>query len=259
MLCASATFPWKQLLKVMTLPIRTTARSVLDLPEPVTTFTPGQRLAQLTEAFRPQVSRAEPDALFRQLTRSALPPTVLEAWSQLMTRVADLHDQVDAAQEELEALSIDEQETCQSLDLLVHAQWATLQARFSHITLAAEPLGSLRVVSSLAAAVWCQMLEFVAGSAAPGQPRCLQVHRRDTSQGSVFDVHLDAPHGPSAHPAADPGRPPGLDQLLIRAAAAACGGDARISDCPLGARILYAVMTPGERVPHGCNGQEQAA
>lgn len=246
-------------MKVMTPPIRTTARAALDLPEPVTTFTPGQRLAQLTEAFRPQVRRTEPDALFKQLTRSALPPTVLEAWSQLMARAADLHDQVDAAQEELEALSIHERETRQSLDALVHAQWATLQVRFSHITLAAEPLGTLKVASSLAAAVWCQMLEFVAGSAAPGQPRCLQVQRRDTAQGSVFDLHLDAPNRPGLRPAADPGRPPGLDQLLIRAAAAACGGDARISDCPQGARILYAVMTPGERTPQGCDSQEQAA
>lgn len=245
--------------KAMTLPIHTTAQATLGLPEPTTTFSPGERLAQLTEAFRPQVRRAEPDALFRQLTRSALPPTVLEAWSQLMTRVAELHDQVDAAQEELEALQIDEQEACQSLDGLVHAQWATLQARFSHVSLAAEPLGSLRVARSLAAAVWCQMLEFVAGSAAPGQPRRLQVQRRDTSQGSVFDLHLDVPNGLGNRLSADPGRPPGLDQLLIRAAAAASGGDARISDCPQGARILYAVMTPGERAHQGCDGQEQVA
>lgn len=248
-------------MKVMTLSHRTTASAALSLPEPVPSLSPGARLAHLTEAFRPQVRRAEPDALFRQLTRSALPPTVLEAWSQLMGRVADLHDQVDAAQEELEALHIDEQEICQSLDTLVHAQWATLQARFGHVSLATEPLGTLRVAPTLAAEVWCQMLEFVAGSATPGQPRRLQVSRRDTQQGSVFDLHLDAPTRPpqSARPAADPGRPPGLDQLLIRAAAAASGGDARISDCPQGARILYAVMTPGERARHGTDCEGQAA
>lgn len=242
-------------MKFMTLPHRLRSSAPPSAAPSVAPLSPGQRLAQLTEAFRPQVRRTEPDAIFKQMTRSALSPTVLEAWSQLMLRVADLHDQVDAAQEELEALRLDEHDTLQSMDVLVRAQWATLQAQFTHVTLAPEPLGSLRVVPSMAAAAWCQMLEFVAGSAMPGQRRRLCVQRRDTPQGSVFDLFLNEPNVAGARLPADPGRPPGLDQLLIRAAAAASGGDARISDCPQGARILYAVMKPGERVLKERRGQ----
>ncbi|MDZ7812214.1 MAG: hypothetical protein U5L74_03460 [Ideonella sp.] len=239
----------------------TSASARLGLPLPVTPVTPGLRLAQLTEAFRPQVHRAEPDAVFKQLARSALPPTVLEAWSQLMHRVAELHDRVDAAQEELEALSIPDREIHQSVDDLVQAQWATLQPRFPHITLVAEPLGALRMAPSMAAALWCQMLEFVASSAPPRQARELLVSRRDTSQGSVFDLHLNSPPCASTaqRPEADPGRTPGLDQLLIRAVAAASGGDARISDCAQGARIMYAVMKTSECSPQQADCQGQAA